>query len=112
MSLPALKRQLALEAPESVPDGAGGFLTTWTELGRMWAEVSPGTGRIRGQGEAYFSRVPLTITVRAAPVGSEARPLAGQRFREGNRLFAITAVTERDPYGLYLTCFAEEEVVT
>ena len=112
MTLPNLTRHLALEAPESVPDGAGGFLTTWSELGRLWAEVSPGTGRMRGQGEAYLSRVPLRITVRCAPIGSDARPVAGQRFREGTRLFEITAVTERDPYGLYLTCFAEEEVVT
>ena len=46
----------------------------------------------------------------AAPVASPSRPKAGQRLVEGTRLFLIQAVTERDPDGRYLTCFAREEV--
>ncbi|MEO6299298.1 MAG: head-tail adaptor protein, partial [Paracoccaceae bacterium] len=33
-----------------------------------------------------------------------------QRLRDSGRVFVILAVTERDPDGLYLTCFALEEV--
>jgi head-tail adaptor len=44
-------------------------------------------------------------------VGSDRRPRPDQRFREGARLFRILAVAEADAQGLYLTCFAREEVV-
>jgi len=54
---------------------------------------------------------PTRITVRAAPVGHAMRPRPEQRFREGARIFRITAVAEGDLRGRYLTCFVEEEVV-
>jgi head-tail adaptor len=50
------------------------------------------------------------IVVRAAPPGAPSRPQAGQRFREGGRLFAIRAVAEAGGAGRFLVCFAEEEV--
>ncbi|MCE8471036.1 head-tail adaptor protein, partial [Rhodovulum sulfidophilum] len=48
--------------------------------------------------------------VRGAPPGAPSRPAAGQRFREGTRYFHIRAVTEHDARGLYLACYAEEEI--
>ena len=57
-----------------------------------------------------LSAVPYRVTVRGAPTGAPSRPKAGQRLREGARLFLIQAVTERDQFGRYLTCFAREEV--
>ncbi len=110
METPRLTRALVLEAPERVPDGAGGFVEGWTPLGTLWAEVSARTGREKRDGLAAVSSVALRIVVRGAPVGSLARPEAGQRFREGARIYAIHAVTERDVRGQYLVCFAEEEV--
>jgi head-tail adaptor len=105
-----LNRRLVLEAPDRVPDGAGGFTDGWTALGEVWAMVEARTGREK-QGEAVpVSNVGYRITVRGAPVGQSTRPLPDQRFREGNRVFRILAVAERDPVGQYLTCFAEEEV--
>ena len=105
-----LNRSLVLEAPERVPDGAGGYVNGWVPLGTLWAEVVARTGREK-QGEAVpVSTVGYRITVRGAPIGTTSRPQPDQRFREGARLFRILAVTERDPDGRYLTCFAEEEV--
>ncbi len=49
------------------------------------------------------------ITVRAAPEGDPRRPRPDQRMRMGARLFRIQAVTESDPEGRYLSCFAKEE---
>ncbi len=109
MSTPILNRRMILETPTRVPDGAGGFVEEWSELGQLWAEVKPGTGRERDGRFLTVSRVPYRITVRSAPVGADARPRADQRFREGVRIFNILAVTEKDPSGRYLTCFAEEE---
>lgn len=104
-----LNRALLLEAPVTVADGAGGFVQSWAVLGTLWAEVLPGAGREVG-GDVAVAQVAYRITVRAAPVWSEARPKPEQRFRDGARLFTILAVAERDAEGRYLTCFAREEV--
>lgn len=105
-----LDRPLILEAQARVADGAGGFSESWTGLGTLWAEVAPGSGRDVAGVEVTFATVPLRITVRGAPIGAVSRPVAGQRFRDGTRVFPILAVSERDPGGQYLICFAREEV--
>jgi head-tail adaptor len=104
-----LRRLLALEASVKVPDGAGGFTQVWAEMGKVWAEVQPASGRDQGVEEVVLSTMTYRITVRAAPPSSDRRPVPGQRFRDGTRRFAILAVTERDDSGLYLTCFVREE---
>lgn len=110
MNTPQLNRALVLEGAVRVPDGAGGFTETWTALGTLWAEVLPGSGSdVLGE-ERMLSAVPYRVTVRGASTGSPSRPRAGQRFRDGVRLFLIQAVTERDPQGRHLTCFSREEV--
>jgi len=93
-------------------DGAGGFSETWTALGVIWGEVSAGAGRKSSQGSAPLSAVSWKITVRNAPIDHPERPIPEQRLRDGNRIFNIHAVAERDLEGRYLTCFANEEVVT
>lgn len=111
MKIPRLNRRLTLEAPQKAPDGAGGFVTVWNPLGTIWAELRPRSGGERGINGAPVSRVSYRITVRAAPQGSPQRPAPDARYRDGTRLFNIRAVTEMDPQGLYLVCFADEEVV-
>jgi head-tail adaptor len=106
-----LTRPLVLEAPARVGDGAGGFTEVWEVRGTLWAEVEARTGR-EGPGEgASVARATFRITVRAAPQGAPSRPLAGQRLRDGARVFAILAVTESAAGPQYLTLWAEEEVV-
>lgn len=110
MTPPRLTRPLILESPTQVPDGAGGFTMSWTTIGTLWGEVQAGTGRDPSGVEFTLSSVPYRITVRGAPVGSPRRPVPEQRFRDGARVYHLVAVTERDADGLYLTCFAREEV--
>lgn len=110
MTSPRLDRAMVLEDPQRVADGAGGFAVTWVALGTLWAELTPGTGREAAGEEVVKAQVAYRITLRAAPVGSDARPRPEQRLRDGDRVFSILAVTERDPRGQYLTCFAREEV--
>ena len=105
-----LTRELVLEAQAQASDGAGGFSESWVTLGTLWADVAPGNGREVAGVEVNYASVPLRITVRSAPVGSPERPMAGQRFVEGTRIYPIEAVSERDVDGLYLICFAREEV--
>lgn len=109
MKAPHLNRALLLEHEVKVADGAGGFARTWAALGTLWAELLPGTGRDPNGEEVVLSLVPYRITVRAAPAGADNRPKAGQRFREGVRVFTIQAVTERDADGRWLVCFCKEE---
>lgn len=112
MKLPRLNRQLSLETPQKVADGAGGYVQSWTVLGVLWAQVLPRTGREAAVGPAAVSKMAFRIIVRGAPEGHPERPAAEQRFRDGARVFRITAVAEHDPEGRYLTCFANEEVAT
>lgn len=105
----ALNRRLVLESRERLPDGAGGFVETWAALGQHWAAIRPGPGReVAGEGAA-LGRVTLTITLRAAPPGAPSRPVAGQRLREGGRLFSILSVSDSAD-GRWLSCTATEEV--
>lgn len=106
----SLSRPLILEAPLQTPDGMGGFTESWTALGTVWAEITPGSGRETAGEEVSLSSIPFRILMRGAPQGAPSRPQAGQRLRDGTRVFAILAVTERDAAGRYLICFAREEI--
>jgi head-tail adaptor len=105
-----LNRKLVLEEPVRVADGAGGFSESWIAKGSLWAEVKSGTGREKAGEFVTVSSTGYRITVRGAPFGAPSRPKPDQRFREGSRIFRITAVSGRDPGQRYLVCFAKEEV--
>lgn len=106
MKVPHFNRKLVLEAPQRVSDGAGGFSEMWAALGIIWGEVLPrGAGR-----EVAASELNLKVTVRAAQQGAPSRPTAAMRFRDGDRVYRIEAVTEVEAAGRYLVCFATEEV--
>ncbi|VDC31786.1 head-tail adaptor protein [Pseudogemmobacter humi] len=110
MKAPHLRRALLLEDAARAPDGAGGFTMSWAPLGTLWAEVAAGSGRDTAGEEVILGAVSWRITLRALPQGAALRPRPGQRFREGERIFAILAVAERDAGGRWLTCFCREEV--
>lgn len=107
-----LTRALVLETPQETADGMGGITLTWNAIGTLWAEVLAGTGRDTAGEEVVLSTISYRITVRGAPQGASSRPMIGQRFRDGLRVFHILAVTERDVAGRYLVCFAREETPT
>lgn len=107
--LPHLSRKLVLEENSRISDGAGGFTDNWVALGTLFAQITARTGRARETSLNDRSEVRMKITVRSAPVGTTMRPRAGQRFVEQSRIYEIDAVSETDPAGLYLTCWATEE---
>lgn len=110
MSAPHLTQLLVLEQAERLADGAGGFTSVWHEVCTPWAEITSGAGRQTAGEEVFLSQVPYRITLRAAPIGSIARPRPEQRLRLGARIFTILAVAEKDAAGKYLVCFSREEV--
>lgn len=105
-----LSRRLTLEAPTRVSDGGGGFSTSWTILGFLWAAVVPALTREGADAAGTRAQAALRITVRGAPPDAPSRPRPGQRLRDGTRRYRIIAVTEADPFGRRLHCQAEEEV--
>jgi len=107
-----LNRRLVLETQQEVSDGAGGCTTTWAALGTLWGRMAPRAARATNGETGEVSTAGFTVIVRAAPVGQSIRPVPGQRFRIGTRLFAIDAVTEDAPGGFYLRCICSEEVST
>jgi len=111
MSGPVLNRKLKLEAPYRTRDVSGGYETSWQVMGSLWARIKSGTGNEAELAGLSISTIPYKITVRGAPVGAPSRPVAGQRLRDGERVFRVLAVTEEDSRACYLTCFAREEEV-
>ncbi len=112
MRAPVLSRKLVLEGRTDLPDGAGGFETTWTALGTIWAEVTPRTGSEVVRAGRDTSRQRFRIVVRGAPFGAPSRPRPDQRFREGDRIYPIYAVTELDRPGHFLICDCEAGALT
>ena len=110
--IPTLNRRLTLETLERVADDAGGYTETWQGLGNLWAEVRPGTGRESHLSGLPVSVVPATVAVRAAPPGALSRPEAGQRFRDGGRVYRIVSVAEADPRARFLKCVTREEEIS
>ena len=111
MIRPRLTRHLTLEAEALVADQSGGFSRTWETRGTLWADIKSKSGRETRGPNTTVTKAFFKITVRGAPVGSDARPQAGQRLRGHGRIYVIEAVTEYDPDGRYLTCHAVEEAV-
>ena len=105
-----LTRPMVLEQPSTVPDGAGGYSTSWAALGTLWAELRAGAGSERRGLIAPEGRMLFRVYLRATPQGSPQRPRPDQRLREGARIFTILAVSEADPSGAFLVCHAREEV--
>lgn len=112
MAGPEMRTRLALELPQRIADGLGGYSTEWRQLGWLYAGMKARSGREHGNGVGMISVVQWRITVRATPVGDMRRPRPGQRLRLGPRLFLIEAVAESDPSGRYLDCLAREEDLT
>ncbi|KAA2317412.1 head-tail adaptor protein [Pseudooceanicola sediminis] len=110
--IPRLNRQLVLERSVRSANGSGGYVTTWSELGTLWAEVLPGASSSTRLGGLTVHRQTLKISVRGVAIGRPSRPLPGQRFRDGARIYEIEAVTERDAEGRFLVCTAREEVTS
>lgn len=105
-----LNTRLSLETRVQLPDGAGGYAESWLVLGALWADIRPRSAREVSGATGPSALASYRIIVRAAPVGSDQRPMAGQRLVSGLRNFIIEAVTEHDTAQHYLECHAREEV--
>ncbi|MFN3616246.1 MAG: head-tail adaptor protein [Rubrimonas sp.] len=104
----ALTRKLTLETRVRLEDGGGGAGEAWSELGALWAEVLPRAAAERIYGGVRASLVTHRIRMRWLPYGDPARPVAGQRLRDGARAYEVLGVTEADPHNILLQVWARE----
>ena len=110
--LSRLDREMTLEAQVATPDGAGGRTLTWTPVGRIWVGLRSARGREAAGQVGALSEARWTATLRGAAPGDPARPMPGQRLREGLRTFRILSVAERDGRGRWMVCELIEEAAT
>lgn len=107
-----MNRRLALEARATAPDGAGGVAESWVELGVLWAALRAVSARESFAGGRPAARVTHRALIRYAAFGAPERPVPDQRFREGERVFAIRGVAEADERRERLVCWLEEGALT
>jgi SPP1 family predicted phage head-tail adaptor len=106
MSNPGLlHRRLALEAPAESPDGAGGVARSYSAAATLWAEVIPVSAARALEAERLGARITHRIHVRFSDDITTKH-----RFRDGDRIFRIVSLSDRDGRRRFLRIEAEEIV--
>lgn len=103
-----LTRKLTLESRAMTSDGAGGTTSDWVALGALWASLRTRSAREYVGAGRQASRVSHQAEIRYLPPDDPARPRPDQRFREGERVYAIIGVSEADDRRERLVCWLEE----
>lgn len=99
----ALNRRLTLEAPVENADGAGGVVRDFETVATLWAEVTPVSAARVIEAERAGARVTHRIGIRFADDVTTRH-----RFRDGDRVFRIVSLRDRDGLKRFLTIEAEE----
>lgn len=102
-SVGALRRRLILEAPAATPDGIGGAIQSFAVVAAFWAQVQwlSGSERWRGGRPEQFATHRVILRWRA---GMDA----GQRLRDGERLYEIRTIGDPDGGRRRLVALVEE----
>jgi SPP1 family predicted phage head-tail adaptor len=86
-----LNRRLTLEAPAESADGAGGVTRSFSAVATLWASVEPVSARANVSADAPGATITHRIQIRYS-----ADITLRHRFRDGNAVFVIVAIRERD----------------
>ncbi|MBB3996573.1 phage head closure protein [Aureimonas pseudogalii] len=97
-------RRVAIERNLGRPDGAGGLIDAWTEIGETAARVEPLSAEVRERFSQRIGTVTHRVTLRQR-VGLDR----GDAFRLGARRLVIRWLHDPDETGRYLVCRCEEE---
>jgi SPP1 family predicted phage head-tail adaptor len=104
MSNPGLLRhRLVLEAPVESADGAGGVVRSYSTVATLWAEVTPVSTTRALEAERLGARITHRIGIRFSDDITTKH-----RFRDGERIFRIASLRDRDGRKRFLTIEAEE----
>ncbi len=99
----ALRRRLVLEAAVATPDGVGGVTRTYQTVAALWAQVEWLSG-----GEHWRRGRPEQAATHRVTMRWREGVDAGQRLRDGERLFDIRAVADPDGGRRRLVCLVLE----
>jgi SPP1 family predicted phage head-tail adaptor len=99
----ALRRRLVLEAAVATPDGVGGMTQTYQTVAALWAQVEWLAG-----GEHWRRGRPEQAATHRVTMRWRDGVDAGQRLRDGERLFDIRAVADPDGGRRRLVCLVLE----
>jgi SPP1 family predicted phage head-tail adaptor len=100
----AFRHELMLEEATRTPDGSGGHVVEWTEVGTLFARVEPISATGRFGADQMLENVTHRITMRW-----RSDLLSGMRLRRMERAFEIITVHDPDETGRYLVCRVREE---
>jgi SPP1 family predicted phage head-tail adaptor len=99
----ALRRRLLLEAAMATPDGLGGTMQVYETVAAVWAQLEWIAG-----GERWRRGRPEQVATHRVTLRWRAGVDAGQRLRDGDRLFDIRAVADPDGGRRRLVCLVQE----
>ncbi|MCZ8042544.1 MAG: phage head closure protein [Beijerinckiaceae bacterium] len=99
----ALRRRLLLEAVVTTPDGLGGTTQVYETVAAVWAQLEWIAG-----GERWRRGRPEQVATHRVTLRWRAGVDAGQRLRDGDRLFDIRAVADPDGGRHRLVCLVQE----
>lgn len=102
-SVGALRRRLVLEAPVPAPDGLGGATREFQTVGASWARVEWLAGS-----ERWRLGRPEQVATHRITMRWRAGIDAGQRLRDGDRIYEIKAVADPQDGRRRLVCLVEE----
>lgn len=102
-SVGTLRRRLVLEATVATPDGVGGTTQAYETVAALWGQVEWLAG-----GEHWRRGRPEQAATHRITMRWRDGVDAGQRLRDGERLFDIRAVADPDGSRRRLVCHALE----
>lgn len=100
-----LRHRLVLEAPVESADGAGGVTRSYGAVATVWAEVTPVSAARAIEAERPGARTTHRIGIRFS-----SDITTRHRFRDGERVFRIVSLRDRDGRKRFLQIEAEEIV--
>ena len=103
-----LNRRINVTRPQDMPDGHGGFITTWQPVATIWAEVISQNGREAVLSQALQGVSSYRITVRYRP--DLAISPKYQIDLDGKTL-NVRSVADPDGRRVALVIFADTEAV-
>lgn len=98
------RHELALEAATRLPDGAGGYTQSWSEVATLFARIEPVSAANRFGADKQTATVTHRVTLRRRD-----NVRHGMRLSRRDRVFEIVTVHDPDETGRYLVCQVREE---
>ncbi|MDQ0319603.1 SPP1 family predicted phage head-tail adaptor [Pararhizobium capsulatum DSM 1112] len=99
-----MSARLDLERLVATPDGQGGEVKSFEQIGAVWARVEPLAAVTTDSGGVQQVTVTHEILVR-----HRGDLVSGMRFAKGLRRFLVQTVHDPDEDGRYLICRCTEE---